>query len=603
MSRRRASALAAGILLLAAGLRLGHWLEVRDEPFVAELVGDSAEYDAWAREIAAGDWLGSEAFFQPPLYPYLLAVVYALGGDLDTVYLLQIALAVTAVWAVGRAARRIGGEGVRLGAMALAAVYGPFVFHDVQIVKESLAVLLVALLLGAVARLRSSSAIAGWAGAGALLGLLVLLRENAFLAGLFLAPLAWRRGEPRSRAPLRLAAGLLGLLLVLLPVAVRNAAVGGGFLLTTFQGGANLWIGNHPGAEGTYAPLEPGAEVPALEREAPRRLAERETGRAMTPGEVSRYWIARVLRWAVAEPAAFVALQLVKLRLFWSFYEWPDSVDYYWLRSRSGVLGAPLLQFGGLVVLALAGLWLERRRIARWAAPMLWTVGWTASVVIFFVFSRYRLPVAPALALLAGVPVAALATAVAGRDRRRSVALALVLVAAWGLPALAGHGPRIDLVEHNLGRLAQERGVPAEAEAHYRRAAAANPDFFLPRLNLGALEARAGRLEVAAGWYSEAVDLEPESPSAWTGLGAARLAQGRLAEARVALERSLALDPRGVEALHDRALLALAEGDEAGAAEWNRRTLGEAPGFAAALRLRDRLSSAPEPPQGERPGN
>jgi hypothetical protein len=42
---------------------------------------DQTYYLAWARRIAAGDWLGSEVFEQGPLYPYLLAIVFRLFGD------------------------------------------------------------------------------------------------------------------------------------------------------------------------------------------------------------------------------------------------------------------------------------------------------------------------------------------------------------------------------------------------------------------------------------------------------------------------------------------------------------------------------------------
>ena len=63
-SPRRRLALFA-ILALAAALRLAHWLAVREHPFFAELVMDSREYDRWAQEIAAGDWIGSAAFQAP----------------------------------------------------------------------------------------------------------------------------------------------------------------------------------------------------------------------------------------------------------------------------------------------------------------------------------------------------------------------------------------------------------------------------------------------------------------------------------------------------------------------------------------------------------
>ena len=43
-------------------------------------MGDSRGYDEWARRIAAGDWLGRDVFYQAPLYPYLLGVIYAVAG-------------------------------------------------------------------------------------------------------------------------------------------------------------------------------------------------------------------------------------------------------------------------------------------------------------------------------------------------------------------------------------------------------------------------------------------------------------------------------------------------------------------------------------------
>ncbi|HYU31567.1 MAG TPA: glycosyltransferase family 39 protein, partial [Thermoanaerobaculia bacterium] len=257
-TRARSRAILLTILAVALALRLAHWWAVRDEPFFAQLAMDSQEYDRWAQEIAGGDWLGSQVFFQAPLYPYLLAVVYKLAGrSLDAVYLLQIAAAVAGIWALYRAARRMAAERVGLVAAGLAAVYGPFLFYDVQLLKESLAVAVTSFLLWALAGRR-------WLAAGILLGVLALLRENALLLVPFLLPLAWSRERPgKSPAGLLKDGGALvaGLVLALAPVALRNGLVGGDFLPTTFQGGVNFWIGNNPEADGTYRPVVPGKQI------------------------------------------------------------------------------------------------------------------------------------------------------------------------------------------------------------------------------------------------------------------------------------------------------------------------------------------------------
>jgi 4-amino-4-deoxy-L-arabinose transferase-like glycosyltransferase len=307
------------ILILALLLRLGHWLAVRDQPFFAQLIMDSHEYDRWAQEIAGGAWLGSEVFFQAPLYPYLLAVLYSIfGHHLDVVYVLQILLAVAGCYALFKAGEKIGGEKVGLASAALAALYGVFIFYDVQVLKESLAVVTVCFLLWILVEARESQKMEHWFTAGLLCGMLSLLRENMLIVVLFLLFLPYCRNRRLVFFLSRSAALLLGVCLIITPVAVRNWVVGKVFLPTTFQGGVNFYIGNNPLANGTYQPVVPGKQIPSYERAEPIRIAEQDVGRKLSPGEVSDYWFRKSLSWIKRDPLGFVRLQLRKLMMFWS---------------------------------------------------------------------------------------------------------------------------------------------------------------------------------------------------------------------------------------------------------------------------------------------
>jgi tetratricopeptide (TPR) repeat protein len=710
------------ILGIALVLRLAHWVAVRQAPFIGAPVMDSWEYQRWAREIAGGDWLGHGrgVFFQAPLYPYLLAILYkAVGPRLDAAFLAQIGLAVAGCYALYRAGRAMAGERAGLAAAALAAVYGPFLFYDVQLLKESLAVTAVSFLLWAMAwaaaRAGPAAAIgvletatpaaaaataasqatgasdvatavpesttalseaptgarrgaAGrWLLVGFLLGVLALLRENALLVVPFLVPLAWSGGRlgagvgagPGSRAALpggagpagratlpwragvarragRAAAFLAGVVLALAPVALRNGLVGGDFLPTTSQGGVNFFIGNNPRADGTYRPIVPGKQIPELEQREPARIAAQVLGRPVTPAGVSRFWLHRALAWARSHPGDFLRLTLRKLGLFWSWYEWPDAVDYYYLRGLSPVYRLPLLEFGGVTLLAALGLAFLGGGRGRSLAPALVFAGaWMVSTVAFFLFARYRLPAVPALLLLAALPVAALVEAVSAWHRERTGApaphpaashsasseeapgvapssdlgrtalrhpprpadsairaagLALAVAAAFALPRLAAFEPRLDLVHYNLGRLAEERGDPALAGRHYQAALAAAPDDFLAWLDLGNLAARRRDWPDALRCYQRAAALEPDSDDAQSNLGGIYLALGDLAASSGHLERALALNPRSLQALQNSALLRLRLGDLGGARELNRRALEIDPASPAALHLRARLA-------------
>ena len=186
-------------------------------------------------------------------------------------------------------ARRAGAPPAR----ALAALYGPSVFHDVQLLKESLAVSLVAAAAlgargGAAPRPRGAGSRPALSAR-----LLALLRENVLLVAPFLALLVWARGRPRrSRLARDLVCSPAGWRCRLLPVAARNAALGGGFLPTTYQGGVNFYIGNNAAADGTYRPLVPGPADPGVRAREPWRLAEAARGRTLTAAEVSRFWFA-----------------------------------------------------------------------------------------------------------------------------------------------------------------------------------------------------------------------------------------------------------------------------------------------------------------------
>jgi tetratricopeptide (TPR) repeat protein len=580
-------------LAVALAIRLAHWWAVRDAPFVAFLAVDAQEYDRWAQRIAGGAWLGEETFFQAPLYPYLLGGLYRLAGrSLDAVYLLQILLAVAGCWALYRAGRAMADEAVALGAAALAALYGPFVFYDVQVGKESLAVTAVCFFMWMLAAARSRPRCALWLAAGMLLGVLTLLRENALLLLPFLLPLAWRREGRIAGLVRRGGALILGLAAILAPVAVRNAMVGGAPLPTTSQGGVNLYIGNNPAADGTYRPLVPGRQEPALERRAPELLAERALGRALTPAEVSAHWARRALAWAADEPAAALRLQLRKLAMFWSWYEWPDAVDYYYLRRLSPPLRLACVEFGGVTLLAAAGLWWVRRRPAAMAPALLWIAGWTAATVVFFLFSRYRLPVVPALLLLAAHPLAAVGDLWRARRRGPAAALAAFCLVALAAPHAAGYAPRMDLVHYNLARLEEQRGNADAAAAHDRAALALDPEAFLPHLTLGRHAARRRDWPTALRLFERAAQLEPRSPEVWSNLGGVYLALGDTRRARRCLQQALALDPESLPALHNLALLALREGNLPRARELNRRALAVDPAHPAARRLAARLARA-----------
>ena len=72
---------AAVVFAVALLLRLIHLWQLRRSPFFEVLMGDAQSYHEWARRIAGGEWVGRDVFYQAPLYPYFLGVIYAAIGE------------------------------------------------------------------------------------------------------------------------------------------------------------------------------------------------------------------------------------------------------------------------------------------------------------------------------------------------------------------------------------------------------------------------------------------------------------------------------------------------------------------------------------------
>ncbi|HVR01852.1 MAG TPA: glycosyltransferase family 39 protein, partial [Polyangia bacterium] len=251
-----------GLFAVAFLLRVAYVLEISDTEVARVLVGDAFAYDLWARQIQR-DWLGHEVFYQAPLYPYFLAALYSIvGPSFMAVRVTQAALGGAACVLLAGAGRRFFSRGVGLGAGLLLALYGPALFFTGLVHKMVLDLFFTTALLYALARADERESGRWVALVGAALGCLALTRENALAWLPLLAGwLAWRQGA-RALVPL-----LVGAALVLGPVAVRNAAVGGQPFLTTSQAGVNFYLGNNADADGTYTPLRFGRGSFAQERE------------------------------------------------------------------------------------------------------------------------------------------------------------------------------------------------------------------------------------------------------------------------------------------------------------------------------------------------
>ena len=532
----------AGYLLLLAlawSVRFAYLLETSDHPAFRLPLVDAGEYHSIARAWSAGQRPLEKLAWQPWFYPLALAQLYQVTGpSVWAAKLLQITVGSATCLLVAALAFALWPRpAVRWTAGLIAALYGPMIHYDGELLAEPWAALaLVAAALAAV-RYRQQPRDLPALALGALGGLLLFIRPPA-MAG-WLALVAWaawhssRLPAHAGRSPrLHLALLAAGFVLAAWPF-VHAVQVGTGTArLLPVTGGINLYIGNssHPCETLNIRPGYAWDNLTLLP----------ELHGARTDDEKDAFFKALAWRDIRATPGVFVRNLVAKARQFVCSREIPRNVDLYLFRSESLVLrslawkihgfGFP---FGLLAGFALLGIWTRRPQ----SFGLLAAIGaYAAAIIAVHVCDRYRIPVLPLFIVLASFGVWTLIDSVQSRQFRRVTAqsgLLLLMGAATslGTPFCAETLDYRPELFRLIATAADEHHDFALAQLYARKAVEENPLDAQAWNQLGLLDARQGNLDAAEALFRHAVDVDPACGPAWFNLGKAATKQGRTDEA------------------------------------------------------------------------
>lgn len=396
------------VIAAAVLVKLAYLLDYsRTALFPVMEYSDGHYYVLWARDIAAGDLIGTRVFMKWPLYAYFLGALSRISGeDLFFVYCVQILMSAFTCLLMYKLGLRLLSRAAGLIGVGLYLWYGMSSFYDCLPLYTSLALFLNILFCYVLVRIRDRQYGTRLFGAGLLAGLCVISQGNSFFFCLFSAALIVLTGPHVFRRKLGLLAGFVaGLMLVIGVVTSRNFAVSGDFVPVAGNMGINFYIGNNPEADGLfYTPADISVNQEGIFRDS-KALARYDTKRFLRPSEVSSYWFDRGAAFVRAHPRAYARLLGKKLSVLFSMHEPLNDMEYTLTVHAVRVIGLLIPNLSLILPFGLLGMIMCVRRIRDIGVLYIGVLTFSLSLLVFFVTTRYRILYVPFMSLFAGAGI------------------------------------------------------------------------------------------------------------------------------------------------------------------------------------------------------
>ncbi len=367
---------------------------------------DMATYMRLSNSVARGEYRGL-FYYQPFYYAVFLPIIkLVFGNSIKAVFVIQSLLGAATVLLGGLCAAQLGGRlagiitAVLLAFSSVLVLYTPF--HLIAVLQSFWLILLLYLVLLALRRRRWFY----WGVVGVITGCSILTRGNGwfFVPGLLVLIVysQLRLDRERSRGVkirhslLVTGAFLFFLFLPQLPFIYHNTSVSGTFTGPSTAAGAVLALGNTPEAP-------PGGRNPdsyAGPMEYPVSY------QVWMQGAQQRPIAYRIFDWFKKEPGAFIELSFRKLLLFWDYREIPNNISFMGEGTQSWMLlYLAIIPTGLILALGIAGMLSQIPGLfkkKRMLFLIYLIVAYWAATAAFYILCRFRVPVLPYLAIVAG---------------------------------------------------------------------------------------------------------------------------------------------------------------------------------------------------------
>lgn len=515
--------------IFALILRIIYFFQIQNTPLTnGSFILDASYYIQCAVKIVEGDLFFKDSVFGSPFYPFFVSFFLFLSKrHIEAVQIAQILMdAFNCISIYFISLRLFNKKSGAFLASLLYAGYGLAIFFSGLVLDTTLITTLYLGLFWVLLGADKKPGIIYWAFAGILCGVILAVKTNILL---FIPCLIFwigyknkENGDPASLFK-KITVMAVGVLIVLLPFAARNQVLENRFSPFPAHGGLNFYIGNHPGATGKYAHLEGITDEPITQIRDSIAKASIESGKKLTAGEASGYWLSKAQKFMADRPGEYLALLFKKILIFWNYEEAPSNTNFDFCKNFSALLKGPVIPFGLIAPFALFGIFMAfRQRSPDVLLTLSWILSYMLSVVLLFVSDRYRFPVIPFLLLFASLGILELYERIKSRAANKII-FSLVFLGISFL--LVYQKPSLTQTDHssadhnNLGNIYMDQGKFKEAVLEYKEAIRLNPNFSVAYFNLANSYDDMGDIRQAVDNYRKAIEMDPDYADAHYNLG------------------------------------------------------------------------------------
>ena len=495
---------------IALVVRLIYVWQIRSMVFFDAPIIDAEMYDLNAMNLLQSV-VGQKAFYHAPLYSYFLALLYRICGH-NYLYprLIQSTIGAVNCVMVALIGKRLFGRREGLLAGCIAALYGPLIHFENELLRPVLIIFLGLSMILCLLSWADDRPI--WAAIGGLLmGLSIITRENIAIVIPVIVIYLWMSSKRNKwLAPVLFIALSI---IPIIPATVYNYKKSGDFVPVSTQGGMNFYIGNSIHSD-RLTGLQPGIEWEKMAF-SPRE----ELGPHPKPSQFQAWFLKKTFQDISQSPTRWIGKLVKKLYLvFYGEELTPNSsLDLY--RDRSFLLrvliskwGPVFIPFGLLFPFFILGIGVKGVKRDKWLVVG-FIIAYALSLMLFHVRARYRVPMVPLMIPFAAAGILHVIKQIKSREVKRVARCFFV----FALFAALISAPLVDVSfakrfpeNYFLGQALCKKGQDKLALEEFEKGLEKDPHFPELRRVYGHTLIRLGRREEGLEQIIMARDLAPD---------------------------------------------------------------------------------------------